>query len=143
MKATKATKATKSTVAKDVDAYLKSVPEPARSTLTRLRRDIKAAAPGAAESIGYQMPMYKQDGPLVSFAAWKDHCSLYIMSTAVHDAHKADLKAYDSDGGTVRFPAGKPLPVALVKKLVKARLAENAAVSAERAAKKAAKRRAP
>ena len=126
--------------AKDVDSYLARVPEPARTTLARLRKDIRDAAPKATESIGYQMPMYKQDGPLVAFGGWKEHCSFYIMSTAVHDAHKADLKAYDTSKGTVRFPIDKPLPAALVRNLVKARLAENAETMAQRASKKAAKK---
>ena len=106
----------------------------------KVRKDIKAAAPNASESIGYQMPMYKQDGPLVAFGGWKEHCSFYIMSTAVHDAHKADLKAYDTSKGTVRFPTDKPLPASLVRKLVKARLAENAEVVKQRAAKAAARK---
>ena len=68
-----------------------------------------------------------QDGPLVGFGAWKNHCALYVMSTAVTDAHEKDLRRYDTSKGTVRFPVDKPLPATLVRKIVKARLAENAA----------------
>ena len=116
----------KSTVAKDVDEYLAGVPKEVRATLEKLRRTIKAAAPMAAEVISYQMPMYKHHGMVISFAAFKDHCSIFPGS-AVMDAHKEELKRYDTSKGTIRFPASKPLPAALVKKLVKARIEENEA----------------
>ena len=83
-------------------------------------------APKATEVISYQMPMYKQNGMVVGFAAFKDHCSIFPGS-AVMDAHKEELKHYDTSKGTIRFPANKPLPAALVKKLVKARIKENEA----------------
>jgi uncharacterized protein YdhG (YjbR/CyaY superfamily) len=123
--------AAKSAPAKDVDEYLAGVPKEARATLEKLRKTIKAAAPMASEGISYQMPMYKHHGMVVGFAAFKDHCSLFPGS-AVMDAHKEELKRYDTSKGTIRFPASKPLPVALVKKLVKARIAENDARAAKR-----------
>jgi uncharacterized protein YdhG (YjbR/CyaY superfamily) len=116
----------KSAPAKTVDQYLASVPKEARATLENLRKTIKAAAPKATEAISYQMPMYKQNGMVIGFAAFKDHCSIFPGS-AVMDAYKEDLKGYDTSKGTIRFPANKPLPAALVKKLVKARIAENEA----------------
>src|ERR1700730_1162026 len=116
----------KSGPARDVDEYLAGVPKEARATLEKLRRTIKAAAPMAAEVISYQMPMYKQHGMVIGFAAFKDHCSIFPGS-AVVDAHKVELKRYETSKGTIRFPVSKPLPAALVRKLVKARIAENEA----------------
>jgi uncharacterized protein YdhG (YjbR/CyaY superfamily) len=112
--------------ARDVDEYLAGVPEEARATLAKLRQTIKAAAPMAAEGISYQMPMYKHHGMVVGFAAFKDHCSIF-PGAAVMDAYKEELKHYDTSKGTIRFPANKPLPATLVKKLVKARIKENEA----------------
>ena len=116
----------KSAPAKDVDQYLAGVPKEARATLEKLRQTIKAAAPMASEVISYQMPMYKHHGMVIGFAAFKDHCSIFPGS-AVMDAYKEELKHYSTSKGTIRFPADKPLPAALVKKLVKARIAENEA----------------
>ena len=116
----------KSAPARNVDEYLAGVPKEARATLEKLRKTIKAAAPMASEVISYQMPMYKHHGMVVGFAAFKDHCSIFPGS-AVMDAYKEELKGYDTSKGTIRFPANKPLPAALVKKLVKARIAENEA----------------
>ena len=111
---------------KNVDEYLAGVPKEARATLEKLRQTIKAAAPMASEGISYQMPMYKHHGMVVGFAAFKDHCSIFPGS-AVMEAHKEELSRYDTSKGTIRFPADKPLPAALVKKLVKARIKENEA----------------
>lgn len=113
---------------RDVDEYLAALPEEARATLEKLRKTIKAAAPGAVEVISYRIPTFKYHGrPLVYFAAFKDHCSFYPASLSVMDAHKEELKPYYTSKGTIRFPIGKPLPAALVKKLVKARMEENEA----------------
>lgn len=119
------------TVAKDVDEYLAGVPKEARATLEKLRKTIKAAAPMASEGISYQMPMYKHHGMVIGFAAFKDHCSIFPGS-AVMDAHKEELKRYDTSKGTIRFPPTRPLPAALVKKLVKARMEENEARAKKR-----------
>lgn len=121
----------KSAPARDVDEYLAGVPKEARATLEKLRKTIKAAAPMASEVISYQMPMYKHHGMVIGFAAFKNHCSIFPGS-AVMDAHKEELKRYDTSKGTIRFPADKPLPAALVKKLVKARLEENEARASKR-----------
>jgi len=120
---------TKATVAKDVDEYLAGVPKEVRVTLEKLRKTIKAAAPMAAEVISYQMPMYKHHGMVIGFAAFKDHCSIFPGS-AVMDAYDEELKRYETSKGTIRFPANKPLPAALIKKLVKARIKENEARAA-------------
>ena len=116
----------KAAPARNVDEYLAGVPEEARATLAKLRQTIKAAAPMASEGISYQMPMYKHHGMVVGFAAFKDHCSIFPGS-AVMDAYKEELKHYDTSKGTIRFPANKPLPARLVKKLVRARIKENEA----------------
>lgn len=108
-----------------VDDYLAALPEDARAALEKLRKTIKAAAPKATEVISYQIPAYKHHGLLVSFAAFKNHCSFYPMSPEVLRAHAAELDDYEISKGTIRFTADKPLPTALVTKLVKARLAEN------------------
>lgn len=112
-------------VPKDIDEYLANVPEPARTTLTKIRAAIRTAAPpDATESIGYGMPMFRYKGGLMAFAAFSKHCSLFPMSLAVMAAFKDDLAKYDVAKGTIHFPMNKALPAALVKKLVKARVAE-------------------
>ena len=109
-----------------VDDYLAALPAEARATLEKIRKTIKAVAPKATEVISYQIPMYKHHGMVVGFAAFKDHCSLFPGTKALA-TYKDELKAYKTSKGTIRFPIGKPLPVALVKKLVKTRIAENEA----------------
>jgi uncharacterized protein YdhG (YjbR/CyaY superfamily) len=113
--------------ARDVEDFLAKVPEDARAALEKLRKTIRAAAPKATEGIGYAIPTFYQHGPLVAFAASKNHCGFYVMSPAVMDAHKEELMPYDTAKATIRFSADKPLPAALVRKLVKARIAENEA----------------
>ena len=115
------------TSATNVDEYLAALPVRARAALEKLRRTIRAAAPKATEVISYQVPIFKLHGGLVGFAAFEDHCSFFVMSPAVMKAHKDDLKPYSTATGTVHFTADKPLPAALVKKLVKARIKENEA----------------
>jgi uncharacterized protein YdhG (YjbR/CyaY superfamily) len=109
----------------DVEAYLASVPADARAALRKLREAVAAAAPGAEEGFSYGLPAFRLDGrPLVCYGASKRHCSFYPMSPAVITAHAADLEGFDTSKGTIRFAAGKPLPSALVRKLVRARIAE-------------------
>ena len=98
-----------------------------RAALQRVRRTIRAAAPGAEECISYQLPAFRLDGkPLVAFSAAANHCAFYPMSGATVEAFKDELKDYDTSKGTIRFQADNPLPTALVRKLVKARIAKNA-----------------
>ena len=112
-----------------VEDYLAALPEAPRAALEKLRRTIKAAAPGATETISYQMPAFKEHGRLLlSYAAFKDHCSLFPASRKVLDAHGEELKPYFSGKGTLRFTVDKPIPAALVKKIVKTRIEENAAL---------------
>jgi uncharacterized protein YdhG (YjbR/CyaY superfamily) len=117
--------AKKNALAETVDDYLAAVPEDARAALAKLRKTIKAAAPKATEVISYQIPAYKHHGLLVGFAALKDHCTFHIMSADVTRAHAAELKDYKLGKASIRFAPDKPLPAALVTKLVKARIAEN------------------
>ena len=113
--------------ASGVDDYLAALPEDARAALAKLRKTIKAAAPMATEVISYQIPAYKHHGLLVGFAALKNHCTFHIMSVKVTRAHQAELKDYKIGKASIRFAADEPLPAALVRKLVKARIAENEA----------------
>ena len=108
-----------------VDEYLAGVPPDQRAALQALRETIQAAAPDAEECISYQMPTFRLDGMLVSFAAWSKHCALYPLSVATIREHQAELADFDTDKGTIRFGTDKPLPAELVQKLVKARVAEN------------------
>jgi len=129
-KASKSGPSGKRTLPKSFEEYLTPVPRDARAALERLRKTIKAAAPGAEEVISYRIPMFRYHGrPLVSFAAFEDHCSFFVMSPVVMDAHKDELKGHDTSKGTIRFAADKPLPVALIKRLVKARIKENEGAS--------------
>lgn len=110
--------------ARDFDDYLAAVAEPARTTLEKVRKMIRAAAPEATETISYRLPTFKYKGkPLVALGASKDHCAFYLMSYVPPEL-EADLEKYDTGKGTIRFPADKPLPAALVRKLVKARIAQ-------------------
>lgn len=109
----------------DVDEYLAGVPEPARSTLNRIRAAIRSAVPAeATEAIGYRIPTFRYKGALVAYAAFSNHCSLFPMSLSVMAAFKNELKDFHTSKGTIRFPVDKPPSAALVKKLVKARIAE-------------------
>ncbi len=107
-----------------VDNYLAEVPEPARSTLKKVRAAIRSVVPEeATEAISYRMPAFIFKGFLVGYAAFRDHCSFFPGAAPVA-LFKEELKKYPTSKGTIRFPVDKPLPAALVKKLVKARLRE-------------------
>ncbi|PYV41939.1 MAG: hypothetical protein DMG09_03580 [Acidobacteria bacterium] len=110
---------------KTIDEYLAALSEDKRAALEKLRKTIRAAAPKAEECISYQLAAFRQNGMLVAFGATANHCAFYLMSSSTVEAHKDELKDYDTSKGTIRFQADKPLPVALVRKLVKARIAEN------------------
>jgi uncharacterized protein YdhG (YjbR/CyaY superfamily) len=110
---------------KTIDEYLAALSEDKRAALQKLRKAIKGAAPKAEECISYGLPAFRQRVMLVAFGATANHCAFYLMSSSTVEAHKEELKEYDTSKGTIRFPANKPLPTALVRKLVKARIQEN------------------
>lgn len=108
-----------------VEAYLAALPDERRAALERLRKVLAAAIPGGVEAISWQMPSFKHRGrALVCYAAFADHYSLFPMSGEVIEAVGDELKPYVSGRGTIRFRYDERFPVALVKRVVKARLAE-------------------
>jgi uncharacterized protein YdhG (YjbR/CyaY superfamily) len=111
-----------------VEDYLKTLPDDRRAVVEELRRTINAAASEATETIAYEMPALRsQDGRfLLSYAAYKNHYSLFPASEAVVEALGDDLTPYLAGKGTIRFPASRPIPIALVERIVKARLVEHA-----------------
>ena len=121
----------------DVDAYLAKVPEPARTTLEKVRVRIRSVVPAeATECLSYGMPAFRYKGPLVGYAAFKAHCSFFPMQASLIDELKDELKNYRTSKGTLQFPQDKPLPAALLKKMVKMRVAENEIRAAEKAPKR-------
>ena len=115
-------------VPKDIDEYLARVPEPARTTLSKIRATIRSAVPKeATEAISYGMPTFKYKGSLLAFGAFKNHCSLFPMSLAVIAEFHEELKNFQTSKGTIQFPHHKSLPAGLIKRMVKARIAQNEA----------------
>jgi uncharacterized protein YdhG (YjbR/CyaY superfamily) len=113
--------------AETVEDYLAALPDDARATLEKVRSAI-LPAPGAIEKIGYGMPGFYLDGrPVAYYAAFKEHYSFFPASGGVVSALSNELQRYEVAKGTIRFPIGRPLPASLVKKLVKAKIAENEA----------------
>jgi len=107
-----------------VDAYISAFPEETQKILEELRAAIKSAAPGAEEKISYQMPTFALKGNLVHFAAWKNHIGFYPTSSGTR-AFKRELSIYEGAKGSVKFPIENPLPLKLISKIVKFRVAEN------------------
>jgi uncharacterized protein YdhG (YjbR/CyaY superfamily) len=106
------------------DDYLAGVPEPAHTTLQKVRAAIRSAVPhGATETISYKIPAFKHGEVIIWFAAFANHCSIFPTARII-EMFKDELKPYTVSKGTIQFPTGKPLPAALIKKMVKARLAQ-------------------
>ena len=110
-----------------VEEYLSDVPGDKRTALERLRKTIRSLVPKAEEYISYGMPTFKYSGPLVSYAAFKEHCSLFPWNSTLIKNFTEELKPFKTSKGTIQFTVDKPLPVALVKKLIKERMKENEA----------------
>jgi uncharacterized protein YdhG (YjbR/CyaY superfamily) len=119
-----ASPAKKKTAPKDVDEYVARVPEPARSALNKIREAIRSVVPAdASEIISYRIPAFKHKKVLVWYAAFSDHCSLFPTAAVVAE-FKDELKGFSASKGTVHFALDKPVPTALIKKMVKARVGQ-------------------
>ena len=110
-----------------VDDYLSNVPPAFRSLLGDLRRTVRSVAPHSEELLSYGMPAFRQNGILLYYGAFRDHCSLFVASTTVRRTFAADLKPFAGGKGTVQFTPDRPLPAHLVRRIVRARIAENLA----------------
>ena len=109
---------------RNVNEYVARVPEPARSALNKLRATIRSAVPpDATEAISYRIPAFRHHGLLLWYAAFADHCSLFPTASVIA-AFKKELKGFSTSKGTIHFPLDKPLPASLVRKIVKARVAQ-------------------
>jgi uncharacterized protein YdhG (YjbR/CyaY superfamily) len=108
-----------------VDEYFSRLPPQSRAFLQRLRNTIKEAAPEAEEVLSYRIPAFSQHGILVYYAAFEDHCSLFVGSASVRRRFALELEPFAGGKGTVRFTRERPLPDELVKRIVKARIEEN------------------
>ena len=114
------------TASPQIDGILAALPGDQRAALQQLRETIAEVAPDAVEAMSYGAPAFRyRDHPLVSYAAAKAHCAFYVMSPQVIVDHAADLDGFDTSKGTIRFTPDRPLPVGLVEKLVRARMAES------------------
>jgi uncharacterized protein YdhG (YjbR/CyaY superfamily) len=108
-----------------VRAYLAALPPDVRRVLKALRVTIRSAAPDSVEVFSYGIPGFRFEGrSLIWYAAWKEHCSLYPLTAAIKRDHAADIEGYAVSKGTIRFPLREPIPIGLVKKIVRARMRE-------------------
>jgi uncharacterized protein YdhG (YjbR/CyaY superfamily) len=110
--------------AQAVEAYIAQFPAEVQQKLNEMRATIRAAAPEAEERIGYQMPAFSQNGILVYYAGWKNHIGFYATPTGNEQFNK-ELSAYKGGKGSVQFPLDKPLPVDLIRRIVRFKLEEN------------------
>lgn len=116
-----------------IDEYLAAVSDEQRAVLEKLRRTIKSAIPAAEECINYGIAAFRKDGKVVvGFGAAAKHCTLFPMTGHTVEAFKDELEAFETSKGAIRFQPAKPLPVALVRKIIAARLAENASDGGEK-----------
>ena len=114
----------------DVAAYIAGFPRPVQAILKRVRAIVRKAVPGAEESISYQIPTYKLQGrPVIYFAAFKAHYSIYPSNTRLVAAFKDKLERYEKSKGTIRFPLSEPVPVKLIEAIAKFRAKEAAALA--------------
>lgn len=111
--------------AQNIDEYLASLPARDRDALENLREIIRTAAPEAEEGISYRIPVFSWNGPLVFFAAFKNHLGFYVVSRQILEQFKTELNTYKVSGTTIHFSAAHPLPESLVTSIVQARIEEN------------------
>jgi uncharacterized protein YdhG (YjbR/CyaY superfamily) len=120
-----------------IDAYLGALSEDKRAALEKVRKAIRAAAPKAEECFSYGLPAFRLDGVLIAgFGAGANHCAYYPMSGSIVAALQDELEGYATSKGSIRFPAARPLPATLVRKLVKARIAEGRSMEGRKSARK-------
>ena len=117
--------------AKTIDEYLSTVTDEQCIALEKLRKIIRSAAPKAEECISYQMPMFKQNGMLAAFAAFRNHCSFFPGAKPI-ETHKEELKNFETSKGTIHFQPNKPIPATLIRKIVKERIADNESKAAKK-----------
>jgi uncharacterized protein YdhG (YjbR/CyaY superfamily) len=120
---------------KNIDEYISLFPKETQALLRRMRATIKEVAPGAEEAIKYQMPTFVLNGNLVHFAAYKNHIGFYPVPTGI-EKFKKELSAYKTSKGAVQFPLDKPLPLDLIRRIVRFRVAENLTKAEEKSRKK-------
>ena len=120
---------------KNIDEYISLFPKETQALLRQMRATIKEVAPDAEEAIKYQMPTFVLKGNLVHFAAYKNHLGFYPVPTGI-EKFKKELSAYKTSKGAVQFPLDKPLPLALIRKVVKFRVAENLKKAEEKSLRK-------
>lgn len=119
-----------------IDEYIANFPEDVQKILQEIRMVIRGAAPGAVETISYDMPTFNLNGTyLIYFAGWKKHVALYPVSGKIAEAHSAELSGYKGTKGSVHFPLNKPMPLDLIRKITELRIAENQAASMKAAVK--------
>jgi uncharacterized protein YdhG (YjbR/CyaY superfamily) len=123
-----------------IDEYISTFPEEIQKKLQEVRAAIKAAAPDAEEKISYKMPAFAQKGILVYFAAWKNHIGFYPVPSGTQ-AFKQELSVFESSKGAVKFPLDQPMPLDLIGRIVKFRLAENIKKAQEKSGQKAKSKR--
>lgn len=116
-----------------VDAYIADAPEDVQDQLQQMRSIIKETAPEAEEKISYGIPLYIYHGHLVGFGAFKKHLGFFVTNSGVREKFKDELKEYSQEKTTIHFPYDKPLPVGLIKKIIKLRIQENDALKVEKA----------
>jgi uncharacterized protein YdhG (YjbR/CyaY superfamily) len=121
-------------VPKTIDEYISGFPEDIKKILEELRSTIRKAAPGASETISYQMPTFTLKGNLVHFAAFKNHIGFYPVPSGI-EAFQTELARYQQGKGSVQFPIGEPLPLDLIAQIVKFRVLENLEKAAARGKK--------
>ena len=122
---------------KSVPEYLRTLPKETRATLERVRAAVRKAVPKAEEGISYQIPALKLEGsPVIYFAGWKEHYSVYPATKKVVASFKQELASYQLSKGTVRFPLAEPVPTKLIAGIAKVRARETVELLAERKAKR-------